>query len=477
MKEVTLEREADLSPELLTLSELDAIRQHENELAECDFILRWVRYGEARTDAPPEFHEAAAHILVATAIDRNRYIDFTHKRVYPSFYGMNLAGSGKRKSTPHAYAQEALAAACSEKLLSNDYSAEALIQDLSVREHARGTALIDEAGRLLGTMKKNNYGEGLKDLLSKLWDCPEAFERRLMKGKYKLSQVYVNLLLATTPSRFLEAATSDDIASGFLPRFLPVVVTREIARRPLTFLTPLVAESGRELTAKLKMMAQQMRGAPRALTITPEAIARLDAAERDLEIWAQQQYHEDLIRPWARRLAEYGARLAIIFSVSEGADKVDRAQVLRALRVTDRARDAVLFVVTEMMKGNGARKRDKVERFIQQNPGISGRDLQRRTSMTALETRECVQELNRQDRVRVKDESHSRYTCWPMVEQEGTPSSCRVSEVSVNSKGLDPRAMDSASIADANDTLTDDIPTPVLTVGASQAVPKEVAEL
>src|SRR5262249_37554629 len=157
--------------------ETDAVTAHEEALAEKDFILRWVRHGKTRTDAPWEFHEAAAHILVATAINRHRFINMLHKRVYPSLYGLNLAESGKRKSTPQEYASEALSAACPERLLSNDYSAEALIQDLSTREKSRGTALIDEAGRLLGTMRKNNYGEGLKDLLSKLWDCPETLER------------------------------------------------------------------------------------------------------------------------------------------------------------------------------------------------------------------------------------------------------------------------------------------------------------
>ena len=235
-----------------------------------------------------------------------------------------------------------------------------------------------------------------------------------MKGKYTLQSVYVNVLMAVTPSRFCETVTPEDIASGFLARFLPVLVTRDIARKPLTTLPPEVATVGTALAEELKAMHARMGSEPKALPISPEAIARLDRAEEALETWAGRQYQADLIMPWARRLAEYAARLTIIFAVSEGVEEAGLPQVLRAVDVVNRAKDDVKALVEELVKGQAARKRDRYERYIREHPGLSGRDLQRATGDDAREARAIVSELQQQERIHVEwRDNGSRYTCWP----------------------------------------------------------------
>jgi len=401
---------------LLKPSERGSLRAHLASVASRDFITRWVAYGESRTDAPREFHEAVGSVLVATAIDGQRYLDLAHKRIYPSLYRLNLAGSGKRKTTPHMYGVEALMAAFPERMLASDYSAEALIADLGAKPQARGTAMVDEAGRLLGTMQKNHYGEGLKDLLSKLWDCPEELERKLIRGAVKLRQVYVNLIMATTPSRFQTVVTPEDVASGFLARFLPVIVSGDIVRKPLSVLPQNVAATQRALAEDLKKMYGDMRGEPEALSIGAEAVGRLDAAEQKLGEWARREYHADLIEPWARRLAEYAARLSLIFAVSEQNEDIQLSQVLRALDAVNRAASDVKALVEDLLKGTDARLRDKVAAFITANAGITGRDLQRRTSLAALVIRRVVDELVAEDRVRIEAGPDVRqYRCYPLV--------------------------------------------------------------
>jgi len=221
--------------ELLTVDELVAVERYEAAIAGTDFVERWVRYGCSRSDAPVAFHRAAALVLVATAVYRHCWLDFQHKRIYPSVYVLCLADSGQRKSTALRYAEEAACTAFKDRVLANDYSPEALIEDLNTRGASRGVAFVDEAGRLLGTMRQRAYGEGLKDLLNRLWDAPDQYTRKLRGKTFDLSDVFVSLLMATTTDRLTELLTPEDVQSGFLARFVPVI-GGAVTRRPLAVL-------------------------------------------------------------------------------------------------------------------------------------------------------------------------------------------------------------------------------------------------
>src|SRR5207249_11851996 len=129
---------------------------------------------------------------------------------------------------------------------------------LILRDASRGTMFVDEAGRLLGTMRANKYGEGLKDLLSRLWDCPESHQRTLSQRKFEVASVYVNLLGTTTVSRFTELMTPEDVQSGFLARFLPVVAKGPLDYKPLSKATPAVSAMGDELIRQLYALHETM---------------------------------------------------------------------------------------------------------------------------------------------------------------------------------------------------------------------------
>ena len=284
---------------LLVFGEATDLAAHGVQIAESDFVAQWVAHGRSRTDAPVAFHQIVSIVLLAVATDRRRWLDMQHKRIYPSIFGFNIAASGLRKSTALDYGNEATSVALNDRLLSNDYSAEALIEDLSLKSRtvSRGVAFIDEAGRLLGTMRNNKYGEGLKDLLSKLWDAPSAFSRTLKQGKAELKEVFVNLIMSTTRGRFADLLTPEDVTSGFLARFLPTLVIEPINRRPLSRLDDQTRAMALHLTNRLTSIREAME-IPGSLALTSEALSRMDRAEQELETWAARQFHTDLVMPW-----------------------------------------------------------------------------------------------------------------------------------------------------------------------------------
>ena len=85
--------EEDAPTSLLSPDEHKNLAAHEVAIGTTDFICRWVSYGEERTDAPAVFHHMAALVLVATAINRNCWLDLQQKTVYPSiFAGIGALG-------------------------------------------------------------------------------------------------------------------------------------------------------------------------------------------------------------------------------------------------------------------------------------------------------------------------------------------------------------------------------------------------
>lgn len=136
------------------------------------------------------------------------------------------------------------------------------------------------------------------------------------------------------------------------------------------------------------------------MTITTAALGRYAEAEDALDDWAARQYHGDQAAAWARRLQDYVLRLALVYAVSEGALTVDVPQVLRAIRTVDEAKEAALRLIGEITKTADERRLEKVTRYIRKNPGLTKRDLQRRTNLRASEVGSAIGELVSRGRIR-----------------------------------------------------------------------------
>jgi uncharacterized protein DUF3987 len=402
---------------LLHSYEQQQLGEYEARVASNDFILRWKALGAQRTDAPTEFHLATAITLVATAIDRNRRLELEHKTTYSSMYPLCLAPSGRRKTTAMAHGESVLAdAAWSDVLLANEYSPEALVTHLGNRTPSHGTLFVDEAGRMFTTMQHRAYGEALKDILSRLWDAPPRYARQLSKGHSALTDVYLNVHLATTMSRLVETLHPEDIASGFLARFLPFVVTTPTERKPLRRRSNETRAKERELAEALIGIRDTLAKTPEAYEITDGALERLDEAEQHLEHWAAREFDRDLLQPWAHRLAEYGNRLAIIFAASEGASCIELPHVRRAIEVVDHAKDGALLIVDELQKGTHARNQEKLRQFVLSNPGISKRDAQRKAHWTTLQLDATASELEGLGLIRIERGDRGSFRYWPVAD-------------------------------------------------------------
>ncbi len=198
------------------------------ELPECGFIREYVECFEPTTEAPREYHVAMALALLSMAVGRSAWVELAG-RLHLNLYLLILGPSTEvRKSTALRYGVRTLRRAVELRpdvfesdwiLPSGTVSPEALIERLS--ESERGLLILDEFGRLLAGARHKPYMADLKEVITEVYGGWTP--GRLTRGnKIDGGPCFLTLAAATTRSRFEEEVTAEDVASGFLGRFLIV---------------------------------------------------------------------------------------------------------------------------------------------------------------------------------------------------------------------------------------------------------------
>ncbi len=173
---------------------------------------------ESLTGSPKEFHQLAGLLTVASALQRRAWLPMSFGDIYPNVYGCIIAPSTVfGKSTSINGPRRVLLPAMMEKMLiPAQGSSEGLIKQLSLTPSA--LMIRDEIGTLFGS-DRVKYLKDYKQDLTALYDCM-PHSKRLSNEEIKVERPYLNILGATTPSRFYGNVTNDDWLDGFMPRWL-----------------------------------------------------------------------------------------------------------------------------------------------------------------------------------------------------------------------------------------------------------------
>ena len=177
------------------------------------------------TDSPPIFCEAIGVNLLSVAVGRIP-IKLT-PTVYPNVWTLIVGESWLTRKTT---AINALPIA-DELKMPCSFTPEGL--EASLKEHNQGLIYKDEISGFLRSIKKKDYMKEMAELLSFLYNCPNAYSRELKKAKFDLKNVCFNILGGTQPVSLLdkEVATKEDFQTGFLARFMIVYGQRD-ERKP-----------------------------------------------------------------------------------------------------------------------------------------------------------------------------------------------------------------------------------------------------
>lgn len=179
------------------------------------------------TDADPFMIECHGYNVLSLAVGRCP-IGITPNEMFPNYWGAIVGKSGiTRKTSARKLAESEIP---KEFLLSTDFTPESLCQILSIQ--SQGLISKDEIGGFLESIKKKDYMASMGDLLMQLYDCPMFYERQLRSASFNLEAVCINVLSATTPTRFKQTVNLNDFMTGFLSRFLVVYAEPPVRVQP-----------------------------------------------------------------------------------------------------------------------------------------------------------------------------------------------------------------------------------------------------
>jgi hypothetical protein len=217
--------------------------------------------------------------LLSCAIGRSVIIDRPRAPVFMNLYAILVANSGvTRKSAAVGVARNIATQLIADdpllEVIEGKTTAEKLERMLHERTTATGSAgvaiAISELATFLGTER---YNATIPVLLTDLYDCPS--ERRsggtIARGSVKQSNIFVNLLSASTPAWLFRSVNPSVVEGGFTSRC--IFVCAEEPKRRIAWGSSNSGGDTGPLLHRLRVIREQGRNY-RTITINERALSR-----------------------------------------------------------------------------------------------------------------------------------------------------------------------------------------------------------
>jgi hypothetical protein len=186
------------------------------------FISQYIGYSAQLTDAPCEYHEAAALTLLSLVTGNAAAYLSTHPEGLRTNLFLVFVGptSRFRKSTVQKYARSFATKIVSPDVVLPDKSTpESFTQRLAGMTGLASLWLPDEFGTQLAAMTRKDYMEGMEGLLLTLYDCPESYRHETVSGGVTVISQPRLSVLATAQAESLAVGGTNLVGGGLFPRF------------------------------------------------------------------------------------------------------------------------------------------------------------------------------------------------------------------------------------------------------------------
>jgi len=302
-------------------------------IPEKGFIREYIDYASEMTDAPIRFHLMGAFHTISSLLRNKLKIEFGAYTLKPNIYSVCLAKSSQfRKSTvlniskkilqqfeENEPEEESEKKKKSAKIIyPNEFSRESLYP--IIQDQPTGTFFINEIKGFL-SMLCRFYNEGLKEFFTDIYDGGNI-RRTLKKSDYYIKNPCVSIFSASTVEWFVKSLSNDDLAGGFLYRFL--YLPARIQERYIPF--PPLEDKAK--TQKIVETANSINSLPSGLVILGEE------AEKHYKKWATKFHRkqtEKHFEPFIERYSQYALKLAILYDVQNGTVDYDSEKQIYTL--------------------------------------------------------------------------------------------------------------------------------------------------
>lgn len=184
----------------------------------------------SRSEAPLAYHVFSFLCGVGSILNRRIWFNMGYYRLYPTLGIIILGPSGIKKTSAANITVDILSKLGLVKVYSEKLTPEALI-DAMKGENAVGLVYAPEMAVFLN---KQQYNEGLVQLITRFMDCPDVWESGTIgRGKSVIRNIAISSIMCSTPDWFVSSTPSDSFGGGFVARNLLVVQTSSARCEPI----------------------------------------------------------------------------------------------------------------------------------------------------------------------------------------------------------------------------------------------------
>lgn len=198
--------------------------------AQDTWIERYIKWAGGLGDAAKQYHQAGGFVALSAVLSGAVRLPTSFGTLIPNLWFMILADTTlTRKTTAMDVAMDMLDEMDDELLLATDGSLEGLLSALSTRPKRPSIFLRDEFSGLLEQMNKRDYMAGMPEMLTKLYDG-KVQKRLLRKETITVKDPVLIIFAGGIRSKTQEILSTEQIASGFLPRFIFITAESDVSK-------------------------------------------------------------------------------------------------------------------------------------------------------------------------------------------------------------------------------------------------------
>ena len=362
-------------------------------IPETGVLREYFDYAEPITDSPPVYHLFTGLATIGAAIGNKAYINFGPNRIYPNLWIILLAPSSIfRKTTCINIARSVLDKISPKSIFAHHITTEK--KTLSeLNNHPAGIITPFEFKSLMMMLAKD-YNNGLKELLTEIYDSPASLKRSTIGNSFEIINPALSILSASTLSWFNESVKSGDVFGGFLSRFLFVPSTTK--KEFMAF--PPDADQGKvnKLVMNIKKVTEIEGQADRSECTSIYA----NWAKRN-EDFILNHPNQETLAPFLTRMSIYTLKFALILNISEGKGlKITPSNMYRAILITEFLKRHLEELAGEAFGSDSDKRRLKVYKMIKKEPGIKKRRIIANAHIPANQLNPILEILVEEEKIR-----------------------------------------------------------------------------
>jgi len=370
-----------------TVGKIEFLTEEEREFVrgQINFIDLWCQWASTKTDAPVEYHRAAA-ITVMSAV----YSEYGHATpqwgpMKLNIWTMTLGRSTlDRKSTARSYMNKAFRALRTEDTnysIGSDVTPSGIGLALLDRANKATVFDRDEVQGLFKELLHQSYMSGGLEAFTKLYDG-WADGRVRASGEKKVQEavpVSFIMFMMGILSEATDVLTVTNFRSGFLTRFLYILGSRPEGYRPAPIEQSSEEEDKEDVV--FEGLMEHLRGR-RAywemyggegdtvpMRATPEAWTRYQQYEADVRKRAGETMYAEIIATTSERTVHATLKLAAILAMDEKARKIELSHMLHAIGYAGEWITNAITMASMVSESEWQRDVDKLEAFINNKGG------------------------------------------------------------------------------------------------------------